>query len=321
VKSLASEAQRPHLVNLFGEVWQRLEGSRSALYQNEDPERDGQFSTIAVLETKDPARFLSDMASLATFVNASELLSRGEEEIDAKTIGELIVQLGDDSYAVRQTATTKLGLLGPAALPELERAAKSNDPETKFRAVAIRDQILAGEAQQREDLVKNDLLSRIKPQFAWFPKKEIRDGRAIDIVQMLLVDDDAQYSGPLRRLLGPEWDKIRLATVGKRVVVLLGSNTAPLDQAIADLEMPDKGLTTDPLLATFRDRAGNDQTAELHLSLGQTQRLLAPAAPADDKASEPAMTSVGVRIKPDRVRLEFFAPYSEAKAVVGHLGW
>ena len=40
-----------------------------------------------------------------------------------------------------------------------------------------------------------------------------------------------------------------------------------------------------------------------------------------EEVAERAMTSIGMGIRPDRVRLQFFAPYSEAKAVVKQLGW
>jgi len=49
-------------------------------------------------------------------------------------IGEAVRQLGDESYAARESATRLLWSLGEKALPELREAAASRDPEAAIRA-------------------------------------------------------------------------------------------------------------------------------------------------------------------------------------------
>jgi len=49
-------------------------------------------------------------------------------------IQTLIRQLGDDSFKVRQAATTELAALGPTAVPYLRRALNDPDEELKERA-------------------------------------------------------------------------------------------------------------------------------------------------------------------------------------------
>jgi tetratricopeptide (TPR) repeat protein len=53
---------------------------------------------------------------------------------DAAAVGEAIRQLGDESYAVRESATRVLWSLGEKALPELRDAAAGRDPEAAIRA-------------------------------------------------------------------------------------------------------------------------------------------------------------------------------------------
>jgi hypothetical protein len=63
-------------------------------------------------------------------------LLRADDQIPA-----LIKQLGDDSPKIREEASLKLRQLGKEALPALEQAAKSKDPEVAARAHAISRQI------------------------------------------------------------------------------------------------------------------------------------------------------------------------------------
>lgn len=323
-EQIAASPYRPQIVGVFGEVWQRLEGSRTALYENADRERHGHFALLTILETDDAERFVADVTSLARFVNAATLPSEElEAAIDAKTIAELVEQLGNDEYRTRQLASTKLGLIGVPALGALQAAAKSNDPEVSFRAQALCEQINTLVAAQREDLLKHDLLTRIKPSFAYYPKQETRAGRSVDIIQIRLRADEAEYAPQLRRFLGPEWSKMRLAVVGKRqVVVLLGSDTALFEQAVANVAAGEVGLVKDERLATFQKRTTSALTAEFHLQLARSLLLVAEANEKKPRSdAEGSVTSLGIAIAPQRVRVILFAPISDIKGVVKQLNW
>jgi hypothetical protein len=63
-------------------------------------------------------------------------LVRADDQIPA-----LVKQLGDDSPKIREEASQKLRQLGKEALPALEQATKSKDPEVAARAHAISRQI------------------------------------------------------------------------------------------------------------------------------------------------------------------------------------
>lgn len=317
-QQFVSAGHRANVVGVFGEVWQRLEGSRAALYENKDAAERGQFSMIAVLDTSDAPKFIADMTSLGRFVNAAGFsLDDAAESIDAKTIAELIAQLADDDYAVRQTATTKLGLIGATALPALEKAEQSRDPEVQFRAKHLRNQINANLAGEKHELLKGYLLTRLRPQLAFFPKAEERVKRPIDVVQLRLRPDEAGAADQLRRLFGPDWNKLRLATVGKKIIVLLGSQTELLEEAIKNAAAEKKDLPAELLT----DRLPKDRTAEFHLSLTRAQQLTAASGEIEPLEADPPLTSFSLQIAPQQVQVNLFAPYEEVKNVSKQLGW
>jgi hypothetical protein len=179
-----------------------------------------------------------------------------------------------------------------------------------------RDEINRALAGERKDLVKGDLLSRIKPNFAHFPARETRAGRPVDIVQIRLRDEESGYAPQLRRMLGPEWSKLRLATVGKRVVVLLGSNVELFEMSIENVKSSAAGFDADKVHTAFRSRAAEQRTAEFHLSLARAQKLVAPdAAPEAPQDAPRALTSFGLSIAPQGVRLDLFSPFDEIKSI------
>jgi len=128
-----------------------------------------------------------------------------------------------------------------------------------------------------------------------------------------------RLSGPL---LGPEWSKLRLTTVGNRVVVLLGSNTGLFEKAITYTKTGKAGIHDESHHASFRNRAHSDRTVEFHLSLARAQQLVARDADLLKPANEAtSTTSFGLSIAPQRVRFDVFAPFEEAKAVIKSMGW
>jgi len=311
-----SASQRTNLVGVFGEGWQRLKGSRTAVY--ETPERDGLYSLIAVLDTDDAKQFVADMTGLTRFINASGLSPEDvDETIDDETIQKLISELGHDEYRARQMASTKLGLVGKPALPALEKAMTSTDVEVRFRARAILQQTKESLAAEREDLLKGNILSRIRPNFVYFPEEETRSGSPVDVVQLQLQTDEARFAAGLRRFLGPEWNKLRMTTVGNHVVVLLGSNAGLFEKAITDTSSGKAGIHDPSHNASFRNRAHPKRIVEFHISLVRAQQLLGHGANVVKPADEPtSTTSFGLTIAPQCVRLDIFAPFKEANIVI-----
>jgi len=73
-------------------------------------------------------------------VEVAEFREKDWQEIE-KRITDLIKQLGDDSWTIRELATKQLVGLGNLSLPYVNGALKNPDPEIKMRAQMILDQI------------------------------------------------------------------------------------------------------------------------------------------------------------------------------------
>lgn len=116
-KKFVSAARRPHLVGIFTEVWQRLLGSRSAMFLNEEPQKSGLLSMVAILDTADAERFLTEMKQLSMFINnrGLKLAEAGDDGIDKATVNKLIGQLGDDAFRVREGGQRAVGGAGAAS--------------------------------------------------------------------------------------------------------------------------------------------------------------------------------------------------------------
>lgn len=89
----------------------------------------------------------------------------------AEDTDELLNRLGDDSFAVRETAMNDLVALGEAALPALRRALSSTDPEIQWRAgTAIAMITHAVSAELRSQI--GDAFATLRPR-AWFERERL----------------------------------------------------------------------------------------------------------------------------------------------------
>lgn len=77
-----------------------------------------------------------------------------QESANTDYLPTLVVQLGDDSFLVRQKAMQGLWQLGPRALPELQKAVAGDDPEVSDRARELILYISAGVLFDSPDEVK-----------------------------------------------------------------------------------------------------------------------------------------------------------------------
>ncbi|MEK7865607.1 MAG: HEAT repeat domain-containing protein, partial [Planctomycetota bacterium] len=73
------------------------------------------------------------LAALLAVVLAGGISLADDQTVKEKA-EELVSQLGSDDAAAREKATDELSKLGPEAIPVLEEAAQSKDPEVQWRA-------------------------------------------------------------------------------------------------------------------------------------------------------------------------------------------
>src|SRR5262249_3991106 len=109
-----SPADRAQHLGVFTEVWKHLRGSRVAVYQNADRIKDGALRAVAILDPADAGQFLAELRHLARLGgDGLDLAGRdGRKGEDVAAVERLIRDLGDDEFSVRESATTKLALVG-----------------------------------------------------------------------------------------------------------------------------------------------------------------------------------------------------------------
>src|SRR5262249_17253596 len=199
------------------------------VYLSGDESKLGLFSMVAILDADDPGKFVQDLRTLAKIGDGSALDLDKKQSGDAPDIVKLVRDLGNAKYQVRQSATLRLRLIGEPALSHLDKAAAEGDLETTRRAQQLYKQISEVAAQRRKELLNKELPRSLRPTFGFVAKAETRGQLPIDIIHVRLAERDRPIAKQLEQLLGPEWDRLRLAIHGNQAVVLLGSDTALLE--------------------------------------------------------------------------------------------
>jgi hypothetical protein len=279
---------------IFGELCGRLRLARLALYQGSDPGRVGQLAAVAVLEPDNTEGFTKDIAGSAR-PGVVELLEPKAAPSKAR-IEKLIGELGAEDFQARQAATTQLRQIGEAALPYLEKAEKSTDAEVRRRAGELVRTLRSAADLRKQELARGLLGKDFRPTFTLQLNAEKRAGTDVHLLGMRFESKEAPYAVALEDLFGPQWNRLRLAAVGKQVVVLLGSDLDLLDRALANVRDGKPGLEQSAALAEFHKQAAPERCLELHLALDRVRALFTLAAelPADFKAGG-ACSSISLR--------------------------
>jgi hypothetical protein len=322
-QKLISPNDRANFLGVFEQVWQRLDGSRMALYFNADEVKHGTLSLVAILDSDDPAQFLREIKILARIADGTLADLNTKEAKELVDINELIKNLGATSFRAREAAATKLRLIGEPALPYLKQADKvvENDLETVRRAQKLYAQIDESASVRRKELLHRDAVKMIRPTFRYIGGAEKRGEQSVDVIQMKLADEKAGFQTTLKSIFGGDWDRLRVGVVGKKIVVLVGSDTALLDAAVSNLSGGKDGLHGLPSLADYRKHAAPGAVAEFHVSSEAFALLagLAPKGPAP--ASAPTLTSFGLTIGADSLQLDMWLPVRELRTMVERSGF
>ena len=89
-------------------------------------------------------RFVGMALGMALLALAGIAPAQVQPTAPAKTIDELVVELGDPSFPKRERATRELWSRGSASIPALERAKLDTDPEVSKRATGLLDKFAWG---------------------------------------------------------------------------------------------------------------------------------------------------------------------------------
>lgn len=308
---------RAGLLSLFGEIWQRLRGSRVALYRTADPGELGLFSVVGILEVEDPKEFLAELHQLAKFGNA-EGIDFKDEQVKKTTeaeIDKLIKDLGHRRFSVRESAALKLALVGEPILPYLEKALQSDDLEVKKRVEGLKREIVQAVEARRKELLGGATTRGLKPSFAFLDKREKMGEFEVMQIGVKLSKQDATAAATFKQLLGPDWNRIRLAVQGKQVIVLFGSDVGLLKQALDNVANGKPGLLKAESFAAQDKQTDPKRKIELHVSLAAVHGLLTAMDLEKPRkvAARLPLSSATLSVEPDRLQVDIWLPAAEIK--------
>jgi hypothetical protein len=115
---------------------------------------------------------------------------------------------------------------------------------------------------------------------------------------------------------------VRLAVHGKQVVVLLGSDVALLDEALANLKDDKAGLAARKELSAFHRQAGVERKIELHVSVERFLALVSDPAlvPGPLAKVGTGLSSFALGVAPNDVRLDLWVPARELRVIANGSG-
>lgn len=312
--------QRLTVVGVVSEVWKQLHGHRAAIYRNAEPIKQGLFSVVAILDSNDPAKLLGDVRQLARFAGSAplDLADKPANKDDVQTVKQLLADLEDDKFLVRQSASTRLEIIGEPVLPYLENVLDSKPPlELRRRAENIKARIIAAVEERRKGLF-SDVSRRLQPSFIYIAKAEMLNGTPVDVLRIKLAEKDIPAGKHFQDQFGPDWNKVRVAVHGKQVVLLWGSDGALLSAALQNLKDGRRGLADAKAVAGFGKHADPARQIEFHASLPTLLGLMR----ADDLkqpkqlAGVASLTSLALTVEPERMQYDMRLSAADVKALV-----
>jgi hypothetical protein len=309
------------ILGLFGEIWPLVDRYKVGLYRNTNPGEQGLVTLAAILDTDDPQRLIRELQTLAALVDRSAFGSPDNADDRENThaiIRKLIVQLGDINFEQRQSATTRLVIIGEPALPLLKEARGSDVPEISRRSGRIETLIQEDLKERRDKALGSSVLAKAKPVFIYHPEAEERVDASVHVMEVR-IQEDSELRPQLRFLAGPEWSRIRLVALKKHVIVLFGSDLKLLDQTIENLRQAELGGEVFVPETPYGQPLLRPRGAEFQGSIARIARLMKPPPLTDDHRNElqdPALSSAAVTLEPDFFSVEWRLSLPDLKAIL-----
>lgn len=320
VEELFSPRDQLSFFTIIDQAQGSILDSRLAVYLNEHPSAHGLFSLVSIVETKDAAKFIEEMTSMENFFNASLLdPDESKEKLSNDEIDRLIGQLGSSKYRVRELATHKLILIGAPAIDALSKNTQAKDFEVRARARYILKKFDEAEISEQSNALSANAFAGIKPQFGYVANQEKIANQNVDWIKIRLRQKSNKNVDQFKQLLGGDWNKIRMVTIGQKVIFLFGSQTLLLEKTIANVKQKKLGLGDSKKYRQFKTSANERLGAQLHLSIAQMQHLLDPTSFTKQPPKTQSASSLGMHIDPQRIRLDFFSSIDEIKILVENL--
>lgn len=313
-----TEAQQLKTLGLLGEVWRQINGYRMAAYQMDDPAQHGMLGLAAVLDTSDPDQVIAEIRELAEFIDGTHLYLAADSSEPAASdntsskepavpelspagearVRRLIEQLSDDDFAVRQSATIRLMLIGEPVRPFVgplvaredkpsgkrdeeqndKQASDQSDDQLPVSARHARRVIASLNAARKPSNRRNSpprLINSADLRFSYSTRQmdlEAADGtpqtvHEIKIEQASASPQQVALQQQMLKLFGPDWNRLRLVPFDNRLIVLLGSDESLHRRVIASVTARSQELQIATVAATYGTALNAARGAEFHVDL------------------------------------------------------
>lgn len=319
-QKVISQLEQLKLLGLFGEIWPLTERYQAGIYREQTGTGHGLISMGAILKTDRPDQLVHELKMLASLVDRTAFDTRRSPEDAEKPetlIRELIEQLGHDSFQKRQSATTRLVLIGEPALPLIRDARQSPLSEVAARASQIEKLIQEDLNEKRQAALSSSVLARAKPVFIFHPNAEQRAGASVDIMEVR-VNEQSELNQLMPILAGTEWSRIRLVKLDRHVAVFFGSNLARFEELIANVGRMERGGDVGVPETPYGQPMLTMRGAEFQGSFARVVDILdgqPPTKTEPDALTDPELSSIGVTIEPDFLAVEWRVSLPDMKAM------
>jgi hypothetical protein len=320
-QKFVSQFEQLKLLGLYSEIWPLTNRYNVGLYLEENAAAHGLVSMASILETDRPDVLMRELQSLAALVDRTAIGSVGDaadrKKIRAR-VRRLIKQLSDEDFQQRQSATTRLVLIGEPALPLAVEAKLSTDPEVAKRATQIAKMIRGELKQKQAATLKSSVLANAKPVFIFHPDADERAGASVDVVDVR-INERSELRAVLPVLVGAAWSRIRFVKFEKHVAVFFfGSNLERLDAMIRNVQAKERGDEVSVPETPYGTPLLKMRGGECQASVGRILRLmkhprLKETEPAE--LNDPELSTISVTLEPDFFTVEWRLSLPDLKAI------
>lgn len=304
---------------IAGDSWNDLDAARVALYQNRVADEavlpDGEFLLVGILDTKDPVAAMEELRFLTSVKNPMMAAERSDLLNDE--IQSLIKDLLDEGSNVWRRAETRLRWIGPAAIPDLERAIDAGDRRLRRRGgrTLASLQRLAEQDKQVTALSDPWFWSTLNPGFEMQEaqgKIANRDFHVIEITPdpSKTERELEQINTVMRQLFGSQWNRVKLVQVDEHMIFVLGSNDARLQRIMGDVQE-----ARSPIFEQFEKQGLDPQSGPLqcYFCPARVSHLLgfAPAIKGTSESPDRRMACASMNFRERALLCEILMPIEQ----------
>jgi hypothetical protein len=309
------------LCELIGDSWNDLTAARIALYRNPDSEKQGLFSIVGVVDSREPAVVRKELARISLLTSPSNEVESAQRSAE---IGRLVLQLGGPDLDLARRAQTRLVLAGDSAVQALQHAASANREALRSRADFALRRIKKRSELDRNNFAVGDpnFWATLNPGLRF--RENVESPEGLRVHEITITPDPSKSPAEVESAIdamkyafGPQWSTIKIVESHQHFVFLVGSNGSLLDRTIRNLD-PNKHRLLNARGATEQ----SSLQAPVHLFGGFSRlRDLGGASDgvAGPKPEKFDFVWASINFEPEHLDLNVLLPACEIWGLLGFL--